>query len=70
MHKLVYLDSAIPSYLFDERASIQTYVEATKKWWEEERQHFSIWISEATIAELSQGNYPNKDQVISYISKK
>lgn len=39
-----------------------------KKWWEEERQHFDIWLSEATIAELSQGNYPNKDQIITCVS--
>jgi len=30
MKKTVYLDSTIPSYLFDERASIQTYIAVTK----------------------------------------
>ena len=68
MQRAVYLDSTIPSYLFDERASIQTFVEITKKWWEEERQHFNIWLSEATIAELSQGNYPNQAKIMACVS--
>jgi hypothetical protein len=69
MQRAVYLDSTIPSYLFDERTSIQTYVEVTKTWWEEERQHFNIWISDATIAELSQGDYPNKAEIIACVSQ-
>jgi predicted nucleic acid-binding protein len=69
MQRAVYLDSTIPSYLFDERTSIQTYVEVTKTWWEEERQHFHIWISDATIAELSQGDYPNKAEIIACVSQ-
>jgi predicted nucleic acid-binding protein len=67
--KSVYLDSTIPSYLFDERESLKTYVEVTKKWWEEERQHFDVWISEETIAELSQGDYPNKPKIIACIAQ-
>lgn len=69
MRKSVYLDSTIPSYLFDERESIKTYVEVTKKWWDEERQNFDIWISEETIAELGKGDYPNKAEIIECISQ-
>lgn len=64
----VYLDSTIPSYLFDERESLQTYVEVTQAWWEEERHHFDLWISDATIAEVSQGEYPNKPKIIACIA--
>lgn len=66
--RAVYLDSTIPSYLFDERASLQTYVEVTQRWWEEERQHFDLWVSEETIAEVSRGEYPNKTQIIECVS--
>jgi hypothetical protein len=45
MKKTIYLDSTIPSYLFDERESIRTYIEVTRKWWEEERENFALWIS-------------------------
>ena len=68
MKKTVYLDTTIPSYLFDERDSMRTYIDITKKWWRDERQHFNLWISEETIAELSTGNYPNKTQILDLAS--
>lgn len=64
MKKTVYMDSTIPSYLFDERESIKTYIDVTNKWWDEERNNFALWISEETIAELSRGDYPNKTKII------
>ncbi len=69
MKKSVYLDTTIPSYLFDERDSIGTYVDITRRWWNEERQRFDLWISEETIAELSTGNYPNKTQILECVSE-
>ena len=54
--RAVYLDSTIPSYLHDERESIETFTEITRRWWHEERSGFDLWISEATIAELSRGD--------------
>lgn len=69
MKQTVYLDATIPSYLFDERESIKTYVEITKKWWEKESVHFDIWTSEETIAELSIGDYPNKDQILAFVAE-
>lgn len=67
MKKKVYLDSTVPSYLFDERESIKTYIDVTKKWWNEERSNFDLWISEETIAELSRGDYPNKGKLLRFI---
>ena len=32
MKRTVYLDTTILSYLFDERESLETYIEVTKKW--------------------------------------
>ena len=69
MKKTVYLDTTIPSYLFDERDSMRTYIDITRKWWRDERQHFELWISEETIAELSTGNYPNKTQILDLVSE-
>jgi len=68
MKRSVYLDSTIPSYLFDERESIKTYIEVTRKWWEEERDNFALWISEESIIELSQGEYPNKDKLMACVA--
>ncbi len=64
VRKPVYLDSTVLSYLFDERESLGTYVEVTKKWWAEERDSFALWISDETVAELSRGDYPNKARIL------
>ncbi len=69
MKKSVYLDTTIPSYFFDNRESLRTYVDVTKKWWAEERKKFKIYISEETIAEVNKGDYPNKGQILELISK-
>nr|VFJ65074.1 MAG: Predicted nucleic acid-binding protein, contains PIN domain [Candidatus Kentron sp. DK] len=67
MKKTVYLDTTIPSYLFDERDSIKTWVDITKKWWTEERQRFDLWMSGETAAELRNGNYPRKQEVLAFV---
>jgi len=64
MRKTVYLDSTIPSYLFDQRDSIRELIEITKSWWREEKHRFRVVISEATIIEVSDGNHPYKEQIM------
>ena len=58
MKASVYLDTTIPSYLFDERESIKMHIDVTKQWWIQESDNFDIWISEETFNEISEGNYP------------
>lgn len=69
MKPTVYLDTTIPSYLFDERDSLKNYLETTRQWWEQERQHFEVWISEETLIELNEGNYPKKPEILKCISE-
>lgn len=64
MKNTIYLDSTIPSYLFDQRDSIREFIEITKRWWEQERKHYRLVISEATIAEVSAGDHPYKEKII------
>ena len=66
MKKSVYLDTTIPSYFFDERASLEYPGEITRKWWNEESQNFDIFISLETIAELNRGNYPRKEKLLEF----
>nr|VFJ69118.1 MAG: Predicted nucleic acid-binding protein, contains PIN domain [Candidatus Kentron sp. FM]VFJ69958.1 MAG: Predicted nucleic acid-binding protein, contains PIN domain [Candidatus Kentron sp. FM]VFK18195.1 MAG: Predicted nucleic acid-binding protein, contains PIN domain [Candidatus Kentron sp. FM] len=68
MKKTVYLDTTIPSYLFDERESIRAWVDITRRWWAEERQRFDLWMSEETFSELDTGHYPKKQEVLAFIS--
>jgi len=65
--KLVYLDTTIPSFLFDKRESTLTFSSITRDWWENERKKYDIWISEETIAELEEGDYPNKNKILDCI---
>ncbi len=48
---------------------MRTYIEITKRWWNQERHRFDLWISEETIAELSSGDYPNKQQILACVSE-
>ncbi|MBC8527354.1 MAG: PIN domain-containing protein [Candidatus Cloacimonetes bacterium] len=69
MKKTVYLDTTIPSYLFDKRKSLQPYSELTRKWLETEKNNYDIWLSEETLSELEEGDYPNKARIIEFASK-
>jgi hypothetical protein len=66
MKSTVYLDTTIPSYIFDERDSIKMHIEITKKWWIEESANFDIWASEETFNEISEGKYPRQQAYSSY----
>jgi predicted nucleic acid-binding protein len=68
MKDSVYLDTTIPSYLFDERESIKIHIEATKKWWNQESKNFDVWISEETFNEIAEGNYPRKNEILKFAS--
>jgi predicted nucleic acid-binding protein len=62
MKKSVYLDTTILSYLLDERESIKNFIEVTKEWWETQREHYNVYLSVETLAELREGNYPQKEK--------
>jgi predicted nucleic acid-binding protein len=67
MRKSVYLDSTIPSYMFEQRVDIQYFTMITRKWWDEERADYDIFTSEFSLAELNRGNYPNKNKIIDLV---
>jgi hypothetical protein len=69
MKKTVYLDTTIPSYLFDRRESIKNYVDVTKKWWKEERPNYHVVVSSETVAETSRGSHPHKEDIVSCVAE-
>jgi predicted nucleic acid-binding protein len=69
MKKYVYLDSTIPSHLFDERPENQAFSVITRKWWDDERLNYNLVTSEYTIVELYRGNYPKKDAIIESVKE-
>ena len=64
MKKSVYIDTTILSYLFDERDELKNFKEVTKEWWKTQRKNYSVSLSIETLAELNDGNYPNKEKII------
>jgi predicted nucleic acid-binding protein len=42
---------------------------ATKRWWNQEKDNFEIWISEETFNELAEGDYPRKDKILAFTAK-
>lgn len=69
MRKTVYLDSTIPSFMFDERKSMKAIIELTKKWWKEESNDYALKLSDSVIQELSMGEYPNKEKILQFSRK-
>ncbi len=68
MNEKVYLDSTIPSYYFDQRESLASFIEVTRKWWFEMSGTYDIFISDSVLQELNDGNYPQKEKIIEFVS--
>ncbi|MBE9089313.1 type II toxin-antitoxin system VapC family toxin [Microcystis aeruginosa LEGE 11464] len=68
MKEKVYLDSTVPSYYFDEREALKTFTEIIRKWWSEMSSYYDLYISDAVLQELTNGNYPRKAEIIHLVS--
>jgi hypothetical protein len=69
MKKKVYLDTTIPSYLFDNRPGIKFLIDISKRWWQEESSKYLVVVSENTISEPRRGNYPQKEKILEFALK-
>lgn len=59
MKPSVYLETTVISYLTawrSPRLIMAAHQEATREWWDNERQHFDLFVSEAVIQEASAGD--------------
>ena len=59
MPSSVYLETTIPSYLTAWRSpqlSIAAKQQTTRQWWDERREHFDLYISDAVLLEASGGD--------------
>jgi hypothetical protein len=63
----VYIETTIPSYYCDERADLLHEIARTRQWWDVERDGYECFVSLVVADELSEGNYPRKDDCISLI---
>ena len=71
MRKRVYIETTIPSFYYEVRSTPDMVArrEWTRDWWDNQRHHYDLVTSAAVIEELSQGNYPSKEQALALISQ-
>ncbi|MDT5121953.1 MAG: hypothetical protein QOC96_1435 [Acidobacteriota bacterium] len=62
MQSQVYIETSIPSFYVEMRSEPEMVArrEWTRDWWDNHRQNYEVVTSEAVIAELEDGDYPNK----------
>ena len=69
MKEKVYLDSTIPSYYFDDRESLSSFIAITRKWWSEMSASYDLFVSDAVLQELNAANYPRKEEIVRFAAK-
>lgn len=69
MLKRVYVETSIPSYYHEIRSEPEIIAKKnwTREWWNIERYNFEIFVSEAVIFELQNGDYPTKTECLEFI---
>jgi len=62
MKPVVYIETTIPSYYYDQRPSLQFEIARTKEWWDEERLDYELITSEAVLEELDNPQNPCREE--------
>jgi hypothetical protein len=71
MKSKVYIETTIPSFLFEERKSIEAVSRKrwTMQWWDKESQNYDLFSSFAVIDELSLTPDPKRKKCIELVKK-
>lgn len=64
MNPSVYIDTTIPSYYVDTRASVLVHIERTREWWDNERRFYKIFGSQFVLRELQEGGFPGQKEAL------
>lgn len=67
--EIVYLDTSIPRFYFDDRPKSQLNREITREWWAKRSKDFYVCTSAVTLNELKSGDYANKEETLKFIDK-
>lgn len=69
MEPLIYIETSIPSFYYDDRPEPEMIAKRswTREWWDRHQTNYTLVTSEAVLEELQNGNYPNKEQVIALL---
>jgi len=66
--RVAYLDTTIPSFLFDSRQDLEIVArrEHTKRWWSAFSNRLEVFISQAVMEELEGGDYGHKTEALDF----
>jgi len=66
MAQTVYVETTIPGAYFDERHDVVSQFQRfqTRLWWAQQRPRYELYVSEAVLAELERGEFPQKGSAI------
>ena len=70
MKPRVYIETSIPSFYYEIRTEPEMVAQRnwTQQWWDGRLDEYEVVTSEAVLDELSAGDYPTKDQVLSLVN--
>jgi len=68
MKSTVYIETTIPSYYNDGRPELAANIARTRQWWDRERGDYECFISQVVLAELTEGEYPNKRECLALVA--
>lgn len=69
MKKIIYVETTIPSFYFNQRTHSEIVVLAnwTRQWWDYHSSNYDLVSSLAVVEELMEGEHPNKVKKIQFI---
>ncbi len=67
MKSTVYIETTVPSYYCDDRPELSADIARTRQWWDEEREEYDCYISEAVLSELAEGDYPGRQSCLELV---
>jgi predicted nucleic acid-binding protein len=71
MKQSVYIETSIPSFYFEIRKEPDMIARRnwTRQWWEHYSHLYDLYTSDAVVDELSNGDYPTKNETIPFLLK-
>jgi hypothetical protein len=69
LKRSVYIETTIPSFYYEVRPEPDMVARRqwTRDWWDNQRNNYQLFTSEAVIDELERGDFPGKDDALSLI---
>ena len=69
MKSSVYIETTIPSFYHEVRTEPDIVARRawTREWWDDHRNDYELFTSDAVIDELERGDFPNKDEALSLV---